>query len=44
MTLLLSKEEMDAMASGNESYHDPISTVMLEEICDGSQSHPNVHQ
>ena len=43
MPPLLSKEEMDAMDSGDESDHDIISTKMLEEICDRSQSHPNVN-
>ena len=43
MPLLMSKEEMDAMYSGYESYHDLISTEMLENIRDGSQSHPNVN-
>ena len=33
---------MDAMDSGDESDHDLMSTDMLEDICDGSQSHPNV--
>ena len=32
------------MDSGNESYHDLISTEMLENIHDGSQSHPNINQ
>ena len=31
------------MDSGDESDHDLISTEMLEKICDGSQSHPNVN-
>ena len=35
---------MDAMDFFNESDHDLISTDMLEEICDRSQSHPNVNQ
>ena len=35
---------MDAMNSGNESYDDTMSTEMLEDISDGSQSHPNVNQ
>ena len=35
---------MDAMDSGNESVHDIISTDMLENICDGSQSHPSVNR
>ena len=41
---LLSKEEIDAMDSGYESYYDPISTEMIEDIRDGSQSHPNVNR
>ena len=41
---LLSEEEMDAMNSGNCSYDDPMSTEMVEYICDGSQSHPNVNR
>ena len=43
MPPLLSEEEMDVMDSGNESYHDLISTYMLEGIRDRSQSHPNVN-
>ena len=43
MLPLLSKEDMDTMNSGNESYHDIISMDMLEYICDGSQSHSNVN-
>ena len=34
---------MDAMNSSDESDHDPISTEMLKDICDGSQTHPNVN-
>ena len=41
---LLSEEEMDAMDSGDESDDDPIYTEMLEDIRDGSQSHPNVNK
>ena len=44
MPTLLSEEDMDAMDSGNESDHDLISTEMLEEICDESQTHPNVNR
>ena len=43
MAPLLIKEEMDAMDSGDESDDDPISTVMLENIRDISQSHPSVN-
>ena len=42
ITPLLIEEELDTMDSVNESDHDIISTEMLENICDGSQSHPNV--
>ena len=44
MPPVLSKEEMYAMDSGDESDHDLISTDMLENIRDGSQSHLNVNQ
>ena len=32
------------MDSGDESDNDIISTEMLEDICDGSQIHPNVNR
>ena len=32
------------MDSGDESDRDIISTDMLEDICDRSQSHPNVNR
>ena len=44
MPPLLREEDIDAMDSGDESDHDIISMDMLEEICDGSQSHPNVNR
>ena len=31
------------MNSGDESYDEPMSTEMLEDICDISQSHTNVN-
>ena len=34
---------MDAMDSGYESDHEPIYREMLEDICDRSQSHPNIN-
>ena len=34
---------MDGMYSGDDSDHDPMYTEMLEDIRDGSQSHPNVN-
>ena len=41
---LLRKEDIDAMDSGDESDHDLISTEMLEEIYDGSETHLNVNR
>ena len=41
MQPLLRNEEMDATYSGDDSYDGPISTNMLEDIRDRSQSHPN---
>ena len=41
---LISEEEMDVMSSGDESDSEPISTAMLEDICDGSQSHPSINR
>ena len=41
---MMSEQDMDAINSGDDSDHDLISTEMLEDICDGSQSHPNVNQ
>ena len=35
---------MDNINSGDESDHDLISTDMLEDVCDGSQTHPNVNR
>ena len=40
----MSEQEMDAINSGDESDHDLIYTEMLEDICDGSQTHPNVNR
>ena len=40
---MMSEQDMDAMNSGDESDHDIISTDMLEDIHDGSQTHPNVN-
>ena len=41
---MLIEEDMDSMDSGDESDHDLISTQMLEDIRDRSQSHPNINQ
>ena len=44
MPPLLSKEEMDVMDSGDDLDDEPMSTKMLEYICDGSQSHLNYNR
>ena len=44
MQPLLSEEEINAIDYGDESYHDHISTEILEDIHDRSQSHPNVNK
>ena len=43
-SIMMIEQEMDAINSGDESDHDLISTDMLEDICDGSQTHPNVNR
>ena len=35
---------MDVMDSGDESDDEPIYTEMLEDICDGGQSHLDVNR
>ena len=41
---MMSKQDMDAMNSGDESDNYLISTEMLEDIRDRSQTHPNVNR
>ena len=43
-SILMSEQDMYAVNSGDESDHDLISTEMLEDIRDGSQTHPNVNR
>ena len=40
----MSEQDMDAMNYGDESDHDLISTQMLGDIGDRSQTHPNVNR
>ena len=42
--IMMSKKDMDTINSGDESDHDLISKEMLEDICDGSQTHLNVNR
>ena len=44
MTPLISKEEIDAMDSGDDYDDEPMSMEMLEDICDSSKSHPRVNR
>ena len=41
---MMSEQDMEVMDSGDESDHDNISTEMLEDMRDGSQSHLNVNR
>ena len=43
-SIMMSKQDMDAINSGDESDHDLISTEMLGDICDGIQTHMNVNR
>ena len=43
MPPLIREEEIDMMSSVDESDDEPMSTDMLEDICDGSQYHPSVN-
>ena len=40
----MSKQDTDAMNFGDESDNELISTEMLEDVCDGCQTHPNVNR
>ena len=41
---MMSKQDMNAMNSGDESDHDLISTEFLEDIRDGSHTHMIVNR
>ena len=41
---MMSEQDMDAINSGDKSDHDFISTEMLEDIRDRSQTYPNVNR
>ena len=41
---MMSEQDMDAMNSVDKSDHDIIFTEMLENIQDGSHTHPNVNR
>ena len=41
-SIMISEQDTENINSGDESDHDLISTEMLEDICDRSQTHPNI--
>ena len=41
---MMSEQDMENLNSGDESDHDLISTEMLQDIRDGSQTHLNVNR
>ena len=41
---MMSEQDMENLNSSDESDHDLISTEMLEEICDGSHTYPDVNK
>ena len=41
---IISEEEMDLMSSSDEYDAKPMSTDMIEYICDRSQSRPSIHR
>ena len=43
-SIMMSEQDMENINSSDESDHDLISTEMLEDICGGSQTHPNVNR
>ena len=43
-SIMMSKQDMKDLNSGDESDHDLISTEMLEDICDRSQTHPTINK
>ena len=41
---MMSEQDVENLDYSDESDHDLISTEMLHDICDGSQTHPNVNR
>ena len=41
---MMNKQDMENLDSNEQSNHDLISTEMLEDIRDGSQTHLNVNK
>ena len=43
-SIMMSEQDMENLNSSDESDHDVISKEMLEDIYDGSQTHPNINK
>ena len=43
-SLMMSEQDMENLNCNEQSDHDLISTETLEDICDRSQTHPNVNK
>ena len=43
-SIMMREQDMENLDSNEKSDHDIISTDMLEDIRDGSQTHPNVNK
>ena len=43
-SLMINQQDMENIDSNEKSDHDLISTEMLEDIRDGTQTHPNVNK
>ena len=41
---MMNEQDTENINSGDESDHDLITTEMLEDICDGSQTHTNFNR
>ena len=43
-SIMMNEQDMENINSSDESDHDLICTEMLQDILDGSQTHPNVNK
>ena len=43
-SIMMNEQDMENIDSNENSDHDLISMDILEDICDGSQTHPNVNE
>ena len=43
-SLMMNEQDMEHIIENEKSDHDLISTETLEDICDGSQTHPTVNK